>query len=338
MRRACFGNRLTSQLAWLALTVTGSSCTLWLDVGRSQCASDDDCVGSGLGTECRNQVCTGNLDTTCEGEHCADDSVGSAGAQLGEMCGEDRCSKTTQCFADSCLAPDVVDSLTCDPAPEDDTKRERISVTLHVREYNDRRPPTNLRVTACRNTDAKCETPEFEFEDLDGLGEAILSLPRHFEGFLDVRSDDLVGALWYSSEPMLHDQDKLLLVPTRDTYELLSSIAGYTPNPEQGIVVLEAQDCNGQALGGVCFTDSKGTGEPYVIVNNLPNKEQEETVRNDEQNMAWGGFINAEPGFSLFAAYLGKNGPLLGQLNVRVQAETLTYVDLVRPQGEPGAE
>ena len=264
--------------------------------------------------------------------------MGSSEAELEQPCGNDHCDESTQCFADICLPPDVVDSLICDAPSTDDTERERIRVILHVREFNDLGPPVQLRVVACRNTDVNCEKAEFTFQDMDGLGDATLSLPRRFEGFLDVRSDDLVPAIWYSSEPLIQDQEKLLLVPTRDTYELLSGIAGYMPKPNRGVVVLEAQDCNGHALGGVYFTDSKGTGEPYVIVDGLPNAEYKETVRDKEHNVAWGGFINAEPGFSVFAAYLGQDGPLLGQLNAWVQGDTLTYVDLVRPQVEPGAE
>lgn len=329
------GIHCTRKLAWLALTWTSSSCTLIMDVGQAQCESSADCIAAGLGLKCVEQICSG----PCSGNICEGDEHTQADGEPATSC-DLECSAATRCFGGVCVASDLVDALICaqeqpaGPAPKD------IRMTLAVRELVSGQPPTDLKIAVCRNGDVSCEQPSSTFEDSAGDGEATLVLPRPFDGFLQVESDDLIQAIWYSSEPLESDRSKVLRVPRREDYAQLSTSAGYVARPNRGMVVLEAQDCAGQALEGVRFTDSTRSGEPYVFIDHAPNGDVPLTVLDAELNTAWGGFINAEPGFSVFSAYLGLDGPLLSEFNAWVRADWLTYVDFTRPPGqaEAGAE
>jgi len=51
-------------------------------------------------------------------------------------------------------------------------------------------------------------------------------------------------------------------------------------------------------------------------------------VRDEMVDEAPGGFVNADPGFTLFTARIGVDGPVLGEYNANVRASTVTYLDI----------
>ena len=110
--------------------------------------------------------------------------------------------------------------------------------------------------------------------------------------------------------------------------DLLASFAGFAADTTKGLVVLEPFDCMQRAVGGVHFEASKAGGIPFFIVDGTPNSESIVTVRDDAENAAIGGFLNAKPGFTIFTAQLGQDGPIIGHFNGNVRANTVTYLDI----------
>jgi hypothetical protein len=162
-----------------------------------------------------------------------------------------------------------------------------------------------------------------------GTGDIELELPYRFSGFLEVHSSDALTALWYFTEPLLEPRvAKDLLVPAPSTVAVLASVTGFALESNKGIVILEAFDCEGVARGGISFEESKQGALPFFIVDELPNSEANVTVRDDMNDIAIGGFLNAAPGFTLFTARLGVDGPKLGEFNANVRASTVTYLDI----------
>jgi len=93
-------------------------------------------------------------------------------------------------------------------------------------------------------------------------------------------------------------------------------------------VILEAFDCAGLASPGIHFEESKQRAIPFYIIDDQPNVESTVTVRDDTDNQAIGGFVNATPGFTFFTAHLGVDGTSLGTYNANVRANTVTYLDI----------
>jgi hypothetical protein len=73
---------------------------------------------------------------------------------------------------------------------------------------------------------------------------------------------------------------------------------------------------------------SGALGCSFLIDNGLPNLEATVTVRDDANNEAPAGFLNAAPGFTVFSARIGQAGPRLGEFNANVRASAVTYLDI----------
>jgi len=78
----------------------------------------------------------------------------------------------------------------------------------------------------------------------------------------------------------------------------------------------------------VHFTESKGGATGFYLVNHVPNSEVTQSVYDELNNVADGGFVNVQPGFVTFNARFGVDGPVLGEFNAAVRASTVTYIDM----------
>lgn len=315
----------------VGLALTGA-CTFLIDVDRPQCEDDAQCRNDGLGGRCEDGVCVGEVDMdNAQAEDC-DGGMCETGPASG--CGGKECTDKQACFDDHCLNQNLYDRLVCEADEDGDGDGDMSKVVtfrMHTQEFILQTPPTNLKVAACRTADATCLDPEAEFEDSEGTGDIELELPLGFMGFLELKSDDTLTALWYLTEPLADDtvnKDLLLVSPL--TLSSLALITGYDIDTSKGLAILEAFDCDRVSLGGVHFDESKGTGQPFYIVDEAPNVDASVTKRDDVNDIAIGGFINVEVGFVGFEARLGPSGPLLNEFNARIRANTITYIDLHR--------
>jgi hypothetical protein len=301
-------------------------CSFLVDAGDDQCTRDRDCGDLGLSGSCEQGVCVLAAPTSMreDGVSAPDGGLsGDPSSCLGSM----RCDDGEICFKDQCVAERDVERFVCEA--QTPAMAERVRFAMHVKEFVSDQPPIALTASACMRNDVSCANPVAMFEDSEGTGDIELELPYDFSGFLEVRSEDTLTALWYFTEPLREPRvAKDLKIPSPATVELLAAITGLSVDASRGLVILEAFDCAQMASGGIHFEESKQRAIPFYIIDEQPNVESTVTVRDDDTNEAIGGFLNATPGFTLFTAHIGVDGPRLGEYNANVRANTVTYLDI----------
>jgi len=317
-----FHSLVTRAVGFCCAVVLGTGCSALIDVAGTQCDTDSQCSSQGLGDRCEQHVCVsatseqpkGTLDSAVKAGRCSRD--------------QDCPSGQPRCMRSQCVTPDVAEMFVC-PAPEKPAADSgTVKYAFKVVEFVSRKPPENLSAIACRSNDVGCGKPWGPVTDADGDGVLELQLPRGFLGFVEVKSAALT-ALSYLTKPLLVDTvDRDLQVSAHETVKLLAMYDNTTFDESKGIVLLEAFDCKGMPVGGVHFTESKGSATPFYIVNHVPNSDVSESVYDSVNNVADGGFLNVPPGFITFSARYGVEGPLLGEFNASVRANTITYIDM----------
>jgi hypothetical protein len=306
---------------WLALVLGGNliaGCTAIIDVTGKQCSADSDCTSQKLGDSCVAHLCVDSK--AMEGD----------ASMPGGMCSkDDQCTaKSPRCLNGSCVTDEIADRWIC---AEDKTQysSDTVKYSFHVLEFVTRKPPKNLVVRACAQNDIACNPGTAQFDDTDGTGDVVLELPAGFLGYFSVRSSDTLDALSYLTKPLREDtQDRDLQVASADTVKLLALTSGVEFDASKGLALVEAFDCSKMPAGGVHFTESKGSGTPFYIVDRTPSKDATVSSYDVDNNVADGGFINIPADFVTFSAYLGVDGPLLGKFNAHVRANTVTYIDM----------
>jgi hypothetical protein len=317
-----FQSLVTRAIGIWSAVVLATGCSALIDVAGTQCEGDSECASQGLGDRCEQHVCVsapaeqarGTLDNAVKSGRCSRD--------------QDCPSGQPRCMRSQCVTRDVADMFIC-PAPEKPAADSgTVKYSFKVVEFVSRKPPENLTAIACRSNDVGCGKPWGPVTDPDGDGVLELQLPRGFLGFIEVKSDALT-ALSYLTKPLLVDTvDRDLQLSAHETVNLLAMFDNSTFDESQGIVLLEAFDCTGRPVGGVHFTESKGSARPFYIVNHVPNSDVTESVYDAVNNVADGGFLNEPPGFITFSARYGVDGPLLGEFNASVRANTITFIDM----------
>ena len=326
MSRSSF-SALWVVLGWSALT----GCSALIDVGGDQCTVDGECERLGFEAVCEQGICVRSemSGETCDGGSCTTESdAGPEASPLGGSCvGSLRCEDGVYCFKDQCVIEEDVSRFICTvraPTPVD-----AVRFTMPVRDFVTEMPLAEMVVLACLENDITCDAPVAMFEDTAGTGDVELDLPYGFAGFLEVRSPDALTSLWYFTKPLYEETNaKVLKAVAPDTVELLASITSVEVEVDKGIVIMEAFDCMRGAVGGIHFEEDKADALPFYIIDGRPNTASTITVRNEQDNQAAGGFINATPGFTQFFARIGIDGPLLGTFNANVKANTVTYIDI----------
>lgn len=126
-----------------------------------------------------------------------------------------------------------------------------------VVETNQPDPPAGAPVLACLRDDPLCDPPVAEAE-LDAEGNAILTVPVGFFGYVDVSASDYMGVLWYATRPFEADDDAKLVI---DGLYTVGGFEGVYPDdppidPEMGhIYAPDFHDCSGvNAESKVTFT------------------------------------------------------------------------------------
>jgi hypothetical protein len=299
-----------SRVVSLALMACGSmqfGCSALIDVHDWQCDTAAQCVHAKLG------------------------SLEAPDREDNSRCTrDDECSKNTpRCMRGTCVAQDIADKFLCMPSEDDEPSSDTVKYSFNVMEYVSRMPPKNLTVKACQTADVTCRMPVAMFTDSEHTGLVQLELPKNFLGFFEVKSDDALPALSYLTKPVRHDwMDRDLQVSAPSTVMLLSNADMTDFDPSRGLALVEAFDCDGTPSGGVHFSESKNDSKPFYIVNRAPNSDVQVSSYDPDSNVADGGFINLQPGYITFTARYGVDGPVLGEFNAQVRANTITFIDM----------
>ncbi len=151
-----------------------------------------------------------------------------------------------------------------------------------------------VRVRACVLADVTCATPVADVSaTLDGWVD--IGLLTSFNGYLELTGPGILPTLVYFtrlSASSLSYQNPLVVVET-DLVAPLANVVGATFDPDLGILVVRAFDCQGRPFAGVQVTHNRG-GIRWFFVDGLPSRDAEVTGAE-----GMGGFINVEPGVSL---------------------------------------
>jgi hypothetical protein len=200
---------------------------------------------------------------------------------------------------------------------------------MHVRDYLANTPVSGLVLRACPVADVLCQAPVATVEDEEGSADVTLELPFGFAGFLDITAKDTIETLFYFGKPLVSSLDKPLLVAGSTAIDGLAALAlqaSVTIDRSAAISFAQAFDCDGKAASGVHF-EASATADSFYVVSGLPNLDAQLTVRDEATNAAGGGFFNLEPGFAVFTARIGMNGPKLGEYNAQVRAAGITSLE-----------
>jgi hypothetical protein len=246
------------------------------------------------------------------GDKQCNQSADCVSAQLGDRCVDHAC---------------VYSDSSCGPLPE--ATQPMVTYGFKVVDFLTKETPANVVVNACRNSDAACAQPVATWTDTaEHGGNATFMLPAGFFGYFAITSDAL-PALLYVTQPITRDsENRDVPVLSTGTVQLLASLAGFDYDTGKGLALLEALDCSGAPQGGVQFKESRGTADQFYLIDQNPSPDAQLTKYDPTDNTADGGFINLDPGFITFSAYLGVDGMSIGSFNAQIRANTITFIDM----------
>lgn len=302
-----------------------ASCTLLIGTSERQCKSNADCVSAKLGTLCVDQVCIdGN---NCQGQPgCTSESVLPSSGK----CTDDRdCTNNNapRCFNGSCESRELAERWICQ-AEDTMIRSATVRYSFRIVDFLSGIPPKNIVVKACRNNDVGCETPVSTFTDMEGTGHAQFELTAGFLGFFDIRSDSMPTLLYVTKPIYKNTLNRDLPVLSAGTVQLTAAYAGVKFDSAKGLALLEAIDCSETPAGGISFKVNDSNANQFYLVDQAPSLEATVTMYDEKTNSANGGFINVQPGFVTFSAFLGVDGLKLGSFNAQVRANTVTFIDM----------
>ena len=258
--------------------------------------------------------------------------------------GEAQCETTEDCDARGFSGARCVDQLCeADPwgclgqvvEPEPDLTKH-VDFDVRFSFAIDNLPVSDVTVDVCRKIDFDCSgTATADFPKgltSDANGVVHFSVVQGFDGYVRVRSPDIVDALVYVGRPLLEppgvDEVRLL---TPIGYLGLADLAGKEADLTRGTAILLAFNCVGVAASGVRFTvpaavADAGSSEFYLI-NQAPVTPPDATATDAD---GFGGFYNLIPGQTVATALMAENDFYIGESSFQVLANTITYV-LIAP-------
>ncbi len=317
--------RYTKMWSLVGIMATAmQGCSLFFSASGEQCRSDQDCLARGpgfAGSKC-------SPDFTCT----SDDGGSPVDAStLSDASNADATADPFACASDPIASPDPT---------------RKVNLSIKYLNFTDGLPPNSLAVRLCSQTDPQCNNPRGTLEGngtadvgadagsgfvnakVDGTVTSAVEVG--FEGYLEVRSPNIIPAFRYTSPPLKQSTtfESLVFRPSEVTF-LIDSATGKPNSTElqnHGIVFLFARDCNRRPLSGVSFTTT--ATDPIMqllyIINTTPSTTERQT-----DGSGRGGFLNAPPGLHTFTAFFEATKQRIGSVRVFVRAGGATSVDIL---------
>jgi hypothetical protein len=312
------GRAFAASLAPLAAAL-GSACSLLIDVGPDQCATDGDCVARGpafAAARCVRSACV------VEGPEGGPPSEAGPGTDAGDA------------------APPIDPRYTClgkNPAPVPTKKTVAYQVTLT--DLLSQAGVPNLRVKICPNlTDPSCTAPS-STTTTNAKGVASLTIDISagpFDGYVDVVPETADGG-----SPPVDGSDKTVYMPSRiyytsipiaddriDDYQVLQfsalvlfgSLFKAKADFTTGVAFLIAEDCAfTDSADRVFSVDQKGAStESFYLKNDQPS-----TTATLTDSSGIGGYVNLPTGTRHFTSTLAGSGKFVGELTGYVRPATI---------------
>jgi hypothetical protein len=286
--------RLFSPLVFTALALglgggLSTGCSVVIDVDNKQCTTNQDCEALGpafSGATCEANVCVGG---PWSGEG------GAPGMNDEELV---------------CEKPE--------PSSEATVKYSFAPIYLPGSEPDD---PT-FSIKACNPADLECAKPVYGPIEVNAGKPEDFLVPPGFQGYFEVKNADMLDALVFMGRPIQQDTVGWnITMPTRTLVTQLSVATGESVDPELGIIISVARDCEALPLQGVKFSNSK-EGLQYYFVNNFPDTSLKETAAQGAV-----GFANVPISTTTLTATMS-TGQELTSANIRVKPRTVSLVEL----------
>lgn len=275
-----------------------SSCSLLVDVNPLQCGSTPECQTLGpafAGSRCERGVCV-----------LAEPAVagGGAGGAADEAEGD-----PLVCAAP---APNENETVVYSFAP----------IFLAGTEPEDPQP---FSVKACAQFDFECERPLLGPVEVEAGRAHDFELPKGeagFNGFFEITNPDTLSGLLFMGRPVVRDTIGWnVTMPSLDLVAQLAALTGEDVDPELGLILTVARDCEASPLEGVTIANSKG-GLGYYFVMNVPD-----TALGKTGPQGAAGFANV-PLLPTVVSGTHESGTPLGPVSVRVKPGFLSFAEL----------
>jgi hypothetical protein len=185
-------------------------------------------------------------------------------------------------------------------------------------------PPATLQVHACAMIDPDCLRPITEYVGPGPDGLVHVEVPRGFDGFLEVVSDETVPAMFFMHKELLRDtlEEVLPLISIPSLLALAMNNDAALDLQNDGLMVVRAYNCLSEPAAGVRF-EADVEGIVFMFVEGVPRIGAEET-----DSGGTGGFVNVPPGFVHVTGKHVASGFKAGSESAVVRGQWLTYVDL----------
>jgi hypothetical protein len=274
------------------------SCSLTIDVDDPQCDSTQDCEA--LGPAFAGSVCERNA--------CVLQSPAAAG---GDGAGG--------------RAEMPADPLQCQPPEPSSSPTVKFSfapVFLTGTEPDDAQP---FSVKACDQFDFDCEEPLVGPVEVNAGEPYEFELPRGtagFSGYFEITNPDTLSGMFFMGRPIVGDTAGWnVTMPSPTLVDQLALLTGEEVDPELGLILTVARDCEAAPLQDVSVTSSKG-GLGYYFVMNVPD-----TALGKTGPQGAAGFANV-PLSSTSLSGVHASGHALGPVAVRVKPHFISFVEL----------
>jgi hypothetical protein len=297
-----FGSMVTKILFPICLTALAVGCSVLIDVDAKQCKTNADCASlatAGTSLECRQNLCVAVEANQGDG--------GAAGASSSDPLVCEPIELSTEPTVKYSFAPIFVDPP-ADPKP--------------------------FSIKACLQLDLTCERPVFGPIDVNAGEPQDFEVAPGFTGYFEISNPDTVDGLLFLGRPVQKDTVGWnVSMPSPDVVTQLAFATGKVVDPELGLILSVARDCNAVALEGVTFSNSEENNGPppddgkppllgYYFVNSLPNTTLTKT---GPQGAA--GYANVRTGTAVLSGTTD-SGTALGPLSVRVKPKTLSFGEI----------
>jgi hypothetical protein len=270
-----------------------AGCSVLIEVDRQQCQTNADCARLGPAF----------ADSICESNVCVTPAPSSNG---GEGSGGE--------------GNPPIDPLMC--APREPSTEKLVKYSFAPIFALEPAEPKPFTVKACGQLDLECEKP------LDGPVEVNpgephdFMVPQGFTGFFVVTNPDTLNGLVFMGRPVIQDTVGWnVTMPSPEVVAQLAFATQKTVDPELGLVLTVARDCNGGPLADVTVENSEG-GLGYYFVTSLPS-----TTLTKTSIQGAAGFANVPIGTTILSG-VHDSGTKLGPSSVRLKAGYISLVEI----------
>jgi hypothetical protein len=275
-----------------SLLFLAAACSVLIDVDAPQCKVDADCAklsGAPADAVCVQSVCVAPSDEA--------PTAGAGGESTG-------------------------DPLVCEKVTP--SKEDTVKYTFAPTFAETPKEPKPFSVRACGQLDLTCDSPLFGPIDVNALEPQDFIVPTGFNGYFLIQNPDTLDGLLFMGRPVVVDTvGWAVIMPTPQVVAQLALATQKDVDPELGLIISVARDCNQQPVQGVTFTSSeqeKSLG--YYFINSLPNTS---IMQTGPQGAV--GYANVPIGTAILSGTT-ESGKMLGPVSVRVKPHTLSFGEI----------